>query len=106
MVSNRQTGHAKACGGPDVEFVAVVAIAAAGSQYECRHRYENTYPLGINTCYYSIPLVTFSNRIVVYAKFLCDQVNDSSLLGTEGPGERKLVAHAIVLEKQNPRVDL
>jgi hypothetical protein len=68
-VSDRQMGHAKACGGAGVGFAAA---AVAGSQYEYEYRDETTYPLGIDPCDYSIPLITFSNRIVEYAKFLCD----------------------------------
>ena len=50
-------------------------------------------------------LVTFARRVVVEAELLSDEVNGPSFYRAQRLGEGEFVAHAIILEEQDPRVD-
>jgi len=53
----------------------------------------------------SITVVTVANGVVEDAEFLGYEVDDSALLGGEGPGESEFVSHGIVLEEENSGID-
>ena len=54
----------------------------------------------------SVALVALSDRIVEDAKLLGDEVDNSALAGREGAGEGELVAHPVLLEDEDARVDV
>jgi hypothetical protein len=47
----------------------------------------------------SIPLFAFTDRIVIYAKLLGNEVNYASLLWRESSRKREFVPHTVVFEK-------
>lgn len=65
-----------------------------------------TYRGRIDACYNGVSFITFADRIMIDAQFLGNEVNDSSLFGAEGPGKGEFISHAIILEEENPRVDV
>jgi hypothetical protein len=63
-----------------------------------------TDPLRIDASDDGIPLVTFSNRVMIHTQFLSDEMDDSTLFRGESPGEGKLISHAVILKEQDARV--
>lgn len=53
-----------------------------------------------------VPVFTLTNRVVIDTEFLSNEMHSPPLFGTQSPRERKLIAHVIILEQQDARVDV
>jgi hypothetical protein len=60
-----------------------------------------TYPVRIDASDDGIPFLAFTNRIVIHAQFLSNEMDNPAQLRSESPGEGELVSHAVVLEEQD-----
>jgi hypothetical protein len=65
---------------------------------------RTTHPVGIDASDHGIPFIALTNRVVEHTQLLSNEMDNPPLLGSERPGERELVSHAIVLEEQNARI--
>lgn len=52
----------------------------------------------IDPCNNGVAILTLTDRVVIYAKLLGNQVDNPSLLRGEGSSESELIAHPVVLE--------
>lgn len=98
--------HGRACGELDAAAAAAVAATKITDKFASwSEQHKFAHPLGIDASDYSISLITFTYRIMVYSEFLCDEMDDPPLLGAKSTGERKFITHAVIFEKEDPRID-
>jgi hypothetical protein len=53
-----------------------------------------------------ISLITFTDTVMINAQFLRHKVHNPPLLGTQRTGECQFIAHVVVLEEEDTRIDL
>lgn len=56
--------------------------------------------------YHRVPLFSLTNAVVINAKLLGNEVDDASLEGGERAREGELVAHTVLFENEDTRVDV
>jgi hypothetical protein len=85
--------------------VASVAAAKNGVKNKMKNWTESAYPLGIDSCYNGISFVAFTDRVMIYAQLLGNQVDYPPLFGRKGSGEGQLIPHAIIFEEEDSGID-
>lgn len=67
---------------------------------------DETNLFGVDTSHDGMPVLALARGVMVHSELLRDQMHDPPLLRAERPRERELVPHRVILEQQDPRINL
>lgn len=67
--------------------------------------HAGTYSIGVDASHNGVTLFTFAHRVMIDPELLGDEVHNTPLFWRQRPGKSELVAHGVIFEEKDPRID-